>query len=126
MRTQYASLPARFAPLASAATALRSSREAAAPTFGLRPRLVDVQCTPVQIRTVQRGDRLIRLRRIGHFHEGKAAAPAGVAICNQIDAIYLSVRFEQRSHRRLSSRKIKIADEYVLQFVLFLSLNSAG
>ena len=105
-------LPARLAPLASAA-ALRKTR-GAAPALGFRSRLVNVQRAAVHLSAVQCRDRPFRFRRIRHFDKSETTRPARIAVRHHVDAVHLPKGLKQRSQRGLSSSKIKVSNKYIL------------
>ena len=55
---------------------------------------VDLEGAAAQFRAIQRRNSFIGFPRIGHFHKGKAARAASLAIGNDADSFHRAVRFE--------------------------------
>jgi hypothetical protein len=123
-------LPTRFAPAATAAaTAARTATaatasvatESAAATAAMTGALgpgtgfVDVDCTPIQVCAVERGDCAVGLGRVRHLDECEAAGLTCVAIPDYVDAFHGPVLFEQVTDRFLGSAEIQISDEDTFQ-----------
>jgi hypothetical protein len=123
-------LPARFTPLpwaalpasttaAKTASATRSTTTAAA--RGLRPRFINIQSAPANIRAIQCRNCSIRLFRIRHFDECKSPRAASFPVRHQAHALHGTIRFKQRANRIFRRAKIQIPYEYVLQCLLLLT-----
>jgi hypothetical protein len=101
---------------ASSATAAETSTAA---TLGFGAGFINIQRPAVELRSVERGDRLIRFGGIRHFDEGETTGAAGVAVGYQVDALHTSVRLEERSDGRFGCGKIQIAYKNILHTLSF-------
>jgi hypothetical protein len=111
-------------PTSAATTTL-----ATAATFGLRASFVHAERATIIFGAVQGRNGLIGLRRIGHLNEGETAGAARVAIGDQVNPIYGSVRFEHGTDGGFSRAEIQVSHEDVLQSfssVLIELLDEAG
>src|ERR1700683_980341 len=96
-------LPAGFAglarvPLIIVATAASPATEAlsaATRSVGLWFGFVDLQRAAANFGSIQRRDRLVGLRRIGHLNKGEAAGASGFAVRDNAAALDCAMRFKQ-------------------------------
>src|SRR5262249_9186817 len=102
-------LPARFATLPRSTTIVAATSptgpskalsEVAARTLYLGPGLVHFQRAPRQIGAVQSSNSLLGSARIGHFYKSKPSGSAGIAVCDDVDILHLSVDREHVSQLR--------------------------
>src|ERR1035441_1444796 len=128
-------LPAGLAALARATTAPTVGTATATPTteaaattaaaLGFRPSLVDIECTAIEISTVEGRNGAVRFSGVRHFDERKSAGAAGVAVGYEVDTIHLSVGLEERTDGRFSCCEIQIAYKDVFHIVV-MSFNRAA
>src|SRR5437016_5539341 len=103
---------------ASATTAVASTAGA----FRLGPGLVDVNVAIAKRGPIGSGNRLCGLLIVGHFHKGKTARLAGIAIAHNGHIIYLSISFESCPEIIFTDVVIEIAYINILHSFLFLFL----
>jgi hypothetical protein len=125
-------LPAGLAALARSTTtttagtaAAAATTEAAATTaaaLGLRPSLVDVERTAIEIGSIERRNRAVRFGGVRHFDERKTARAAGIAVGYEVYTIHLSVGLKERTDGRFSCCEIQIAYKDVFHIVVCLSI----
>src|SRR5450759_2419738 len=129
----WGALPARLAALARSTTTTTTAgtattaatTEAAATTaaaLGFRPSLVDIECTAIEISTIERRNRAVRFGGVRHFDKRKTARAAGVAVGYEVDTVHLSVRLKERTDGRFSCCEIQIAYKDVFHIVVCLSI----
>jgi len=127
----YAPLPAGLAALArttttaTAGTATTAAAKAAATTaaaLGLRPSLINVERTAIEIGSVESRNRTVGFGGVRHLDERKTARATGVTVRYQVDTVHLSVRLEERTDGRFSCCKIQIAYKDVFHIVVCLSI----
>src|ERR1017187_8350538 len=104
--------------------ALATAATAAVRAIGLGTRFVDVQRTAIQFAAVDRGDRLLGLAVVGHFHKPKASGLSGVTIGTDVDTVYGAVGFKKGADGCFRYPKTEVAYKYVLH--VYLSLVAAA
>lgn len=71
--------------------------KSAAGTLRLRPRFIDIELAPTEIRTIQGSARPFRFGSICHFDKSKAACAARVSVGYQVDPLHFTQRFCERN-----------------------------
>jgi hypothetical protein len=104
-------LPARLASLP------RRPAKSAAGTLRLRPRFVDVELAPAKVGAVQGSNCAVRLSRIRHLDEGKAACAARVSVGYKVDALHFAIRVKECAERRFGCTEIQISYKDVFHVV---------
>jgi hypothetical protein len=88
--------------------------------FCFRTGFIDVQRSPTKVCAIQRSNRLIRFRSVGHFNESKTPGLPGVPIGHDADTINCTVCFEHESNRSLGRSEAEITYKDIFHFT-FLS-----
>lgn len=102
-------------------TATVSAATAGSATFCLRTRLIDVQRTAVEVRTVQSSDCTVAFGVVAHFNEPKAARLSCITIGHDADTINRAMRRKHGSNRILGSTEAQVPYKYIFHFFTFLS-----
>jgi hypothetical protein len=84
---------------------------ATARTVAFWPGFVDLEITAAELFAVEGGHSFASFGIIGHFHEGKAASPAGLAIGDNVDAPDLAEGLEQSGQIGFGGLKTHISDK---------------
>ena len=90
-----ASAATAAASTASAAITASAATTASAAAFRFRPRFVDVDRAPADLRAVQRRNRLLAVFVAGHLHESESTGASGIAVGHDADSIHLPERLKQ-------------------------------
>jgi hypothetical protein len=77
-------------------------------------RLIDIERAAVEVSTMQFGDRLVRISRAGHLHEGKPARLARITVGHDTYAINWTISCEQLAQFVFTGLVFKISNENVL------------
>ena len=88
--------------------AAAAAAEPPAAALRLGPGLIDVERATIQIGAVQSRDRPVRLSRVRHFDESKAAGTASIPVRHQTHTLHTSVRLKKRTEGGFGGRKIQI------------------
>src|SRR5579872_648470 len=79
--------------------------EPAAPApFRLWPRFVDIEGARPKLSTIRPGYGFLGLFIVGHFHKGKTARLASIAVAHNGDVVHLPVRRSEEHTSELQSR----------------------
>ena len=79
-----ATIAAASAAATRTASAEGATAAAGVPTLGARTRFVHSDRAPAHVASIERGDRGIRLRAIGHLYEAKSTQASAELIANQV------------------------------------------
>src|ERR1700733_3826054 len=72
-----------------------ATASATAGTFGLGPRLVDVDGATAHLRTIQRGNCFVSVLVAGHLHEAETAGAPRITVRHDANPVHLPEMFEQ-------------------------------
>jgi len=100
---------------ASTSAAVSAVAPAASSVLGLRPRLIHVECSSADLRAVQRGDGLLAIFVIGHFHKAETARAPGIPVGHDADAVYWSERLKNPPQFVFRCIEIQVPHENILQ-----------
>jgi hypothetical protein len=98
------------ATAAAAAATTTVTAAAATAAFFTRPGFVHGQRSTVLLGVVQPTDGFLRRIVVGHFHETKTLAAAGIAVVNDFSAFHRAVRCKQRLQARVIDIVAQIAN----------------
>lgn len=106
------------APVLAAATAIAAVSTASA--VFLRPGLIHIERSAIQLVAVERGNGLYTLAVIAHFHECEASGLPGIAVGYDVHAVNRAVRFKKGSKPIFGSAEAEVSYKYIFQLVFFL------
>src|SRR6266852_2720932 len=92
VRTETLTLPAGLATLMGCPAVAAADTTPGA--LRLRPRLVNIEGAPANVRTVQSRDRFVGVA-FSHLHESETSRAACVSIRRQVNALHSSMRCEE-------------------------------
>src|SRR5437899_11738801 len=99
---------------ASAASASFSAFPVSTRALWPATRFIDIQLAAVQLSTIQFGDRLVRISRAGHLHEGKPPRLARITVRDDPYAIDRTISCKQLAQLIFSGLVVKVPNEDVL------------
>src|ERR1700680_1529598 len=108
------------APAASATTAGVAAAAFWPAAFFPGARFVYLQVAPANLFAVETGDGFGGFGVIGHFHESKAAGPAGLAVGGNVNACDLAERLEERTQVALGGLETHVANKQILHSLSLL------
>jgi hypothetical protein len=91
---------------------------ATTPTGRFRARFVHVEGAAIQFGSIQLSDGRLRVLRVGHFYEGKAAGLTGVPVRDDIDSFNVAELGKSREQVLLRGLEAEITDKNVAHGVL--------
>ena len=113
------SAAATTAAATTVAAAISAAASAVAPTasgvLSFRTRLVHVQRSSADLRSIQSGDRFFSVLVAGHLDEAEAAGSSSIAIGHNADPVDLPVRLEHLPQFVFRRVKAQVAYENILQ-----------
>ena len=98
----------------SAASAAFSAFPPPARALGPATRLIDIQLAAVELSTIQFGDRLVRVSRAGHLHEGRPTRLARITVGHDAYAIDRTISCEHLAQLVFANFVVKVPNEDVL------------
>lgn len=106
------------APVPAAATAIAAVSSASA--VCLRPGLIHVERSAIQLVAIESGNSLYALAVIAHFHECEASWLPGIAVGYDVHTVNRAVRFKKGSKPIFGSAEAEVSHKYVFQLIFFL------
>jgi hypothetical protein len=98
----------------SAASAAFSAFPAFVGALWPATRLIDIQLAAVELSTIQFGDRLVRISRAGHLHEGRPARLARITVGHDTYAIDRTISCRQLAQIVFTGPVVEVPNEDVL------------